>query len=81
MFNIKNNEILLLKEIKKHGKVTRKSQSIYLSRLGFYLAVWKLRDMNLVYPTKNNNAKEWRLTKKGERIVGLITKIEKELEG
>lgn len=68
----------LLLQIDKEGFVTRKTQKVYLSSIGFFLALKWLKEKNLVFcdGVDNNNYKVWKLSKKGREVVGYLKKIE-----
>jgi len=71
-------DLRLLFEIYKKGGVTKKSQSTFLSSMGFYMSIWSLRDKGLIKESgyDNNRQKIWVLTEKGEKFIKLIEKIE-----
>jgi predicted transcriptional regulator len=64
-----------LLDVKKKGFVTKKSQKIF-SGIGYYLAVWKLRDMGFLYNDgiTSGNEKIWKLTEKGKALAELLEK-------
>jgi predicted transcriptional regulator len=68
----------LLMQFDKEGHVTRKSQKVYMSVLGFYLAIKWLKERNLVEcdGVDKENYKTWRLTKKGAELVKLLKRME-----
>ena len=78
IFSLTDGDVRLLKQIWKDGKVSRKTQKIFKSRLGFYISIWQLRDYGLVEEDSigNDMSKFWRLTDKGKELIEHITKIE-----
>jgi predicted transcriptional regulator len=70
--------VSLLMQFDKEGHVTRKSQKVYISVLGFYLAIKWLKERNLVEcdGVDKENYKTWRLTKKGAELVKLLKRME-----
>jgi predicted transcriptional regulator len=68
----------LLMQFDKEGHVTRKSQKVYMSVLGFYLAIKWLKERGLVEcdGVDEENYKTWRLTKKGAELVKLLKRME-----
>lgn len=70
--------VSLIFQISKEGFITRKTQKVYLSSIGFFIAMKQLKDKGLVYcdGIDNNNFKIWKLTKKGEKLVELLKKAE-----
>lgn len=79
---LSDNNLNLLKEMKV-GDITRATQKSYRSRLGYYLAIWSLRDMGLIEENgfDKDRKKFWTLTGDGEEIVDLILKVEDMLRG
>ena len=70
--------VSLLNQMASEGHVTRKSQKVYISILGFYLAIKWLKERNFVEcdGVDEKNYKIWRLTKKGMELVKLLKRIE-----
>ncbi|MEM2506259.1 MAG: hypothetical protein QXF61_04365 [Nitrososphaeria archaeon] len=61
-----------------NGKINSKDQKIFKSRMNFYRAIWKLRDMDLVH-SKNSKAgdlKDWELTLDGIFFARILKKSE-----
>ena len=77
ILKLTNNNVLMLKEMKKKGFVTR-SNKIYKAALGFYINVWFLRDEGLVKEngSDSRNRKRWCLTDKGRKIIDLVERID-----
>jgi hypothetical protein len=76
--------IEFLLQFKKKGSITKKTQTMF-SGLGYYLAIWRLRDDGLILNDgiTNRNEKVWRLTERGRDIIQLLEKrvsVEKEIE-
>jgi hypothetical protein len=69
--------VSLLNQISKEGYVTRKTQKVYISIIGFYLAIKWLKERNLIYcnGVDENEYKIWRLTNKGVMLVKYLNKI------
>jgi hypothetical protein len=69
--------VSLLNQISKEGYVTRKTQKVYISIIGFYLAIKWLKERNLVYcnGVDENEYKIWKLTNKGVMLVKYLNKI------
>jgi predicted transcriptional regulator len=73
--------IELLKQVRLKGFVTAKTQEIYGSGMGFYLAMWFCRDNGLVVEDgQDDDCKKWILTEKGHGVVNLIMKAEEMME-
>jgi predicted transcriptional regulator len=70
--------VSLLMQFDREGHVTRKSQKVYISVIGFYLAIKWLKERDLVEcdGMDKENYKTWRLTKKGAELVKLLKKME-----
>jgi predicted transcriptional regulator len=70
--------VSLLMQFDREGHVTRKSQKVYISVIGFYLAIKWLKERGLVEcdGMDKENYKTWRLTKKGAELVKLLKKME-----
>ncbi|MGB9693663.1 MAG: hypothetical protein ACPLYF_02350 [Fervidobacterium sp.] len=68
----------LLLQIDKDGFVTRKTQKVYLSTIGFFIAMKWLKEKGFIVNngTDKNNYKIWVLTEKGKELVAAIKKIE-----
>lgn len=67
----------LLCQIKEKGYVTTKTQTVYVSTLGFYIAMKWLRDHDLIKcdGMDENNFKKWSLNERGEELVEHLIKI------
>jgi predicted transcriptional regulator len=70
--------VSLLMQFDKEGHVTRKSQKVYISVIGFYLAIKWLKERGLVEcdGVDEENYKTWKLTKKGTELVKLLKRME-----
>ena len=68
----------LLLQIDREKFVTRKTQKVYLSTIGFFIALKYLKEKELVYSdgVDEKNYKIWKLTEKGKELVKLLKKIE-----
>ncbi|MEM1543728.1 MAG: hypothetical protein QW795_03500 [Candidatus Bathyarchaeia archaeon] len=68
----------LLLQIDKDGYITRKTQKVYLSMIGFFIAMKWLKEKELIFNDgfDKNNFKIWKLTKKGKEVVECLKKIE-----
>lgn len=65
-----------LLHINKKGFITRKTQSFYISRIGYYMTIWNLRDLGIIEESGNDNGeKKWILTGKGEEICEHLEKL------
>ena len=69
--------IELLLKMDREGYVTRKSQRIYISTLGYYRILKFLRDYGIIEcnGVDENNLKIWVLTPKGKKLVEHIKAI------
>jgi hypothetical protein len=75
----------LLEEIKDKGHVTRETQTVYKSSIGFFLAMKWLKEHNLIVcdGVDEKNYKIWALNLNGKKVVrflGYIREILKEEE-
>lgn len=68
----------LLIQIDRENFITRKTQKVYLSSIGFFIAMKWLKEKDFIYcdGTDSKNFKVWKLTPKGKALVSLIKKIE-----
>lgn len=62
--------------------ITKNSQKIYISSLGYYRAISTLKKFGLIecVGVDKNNRKIWKLTEKGKKFVSLIKEIKKLLK-
>lgn len=69
----------LVVKLHEKGQITRKSQKIYISILGFYKALKFLRDHGLIRcdGVTEKNMKIWVLTEKGKKLANHILEIRK----
>jgi len=71
----------LLRQMREHGFVTRRTQKLY-SSLQFYLIIWDLRNKGVVTETGfYNGNKKWSLTEKGEKFLEMIECLKRIVEG
>jgi len=72
----KKEQELLVSMLEK--PITFKTQNIFKNRCSFYRAIWKLRDMELVYPRQievnGRKVKEWRLRLDGVFLARILKK-------
>lgn len=68
----------LLLQIDRDGFITRKTQKIYLSSIGFFIAMKWLKEKGLVFcdGVDEKNCKIWKLSEKGKELVKCIKKME-----
>jgi predicted transcriptional regulator len=74
-----NTNLDLLLEINRKKQITKKSQETYKSSIGYYFAIWSLRDMHLIQENGhagNKNEKIWSLTPNGELLIKHMNNIE-----
>jgi len=69
--------VRLMIEMYEKGYITRKTQTVYSSILGYYIALRFLRKHGLIECDKveNNMMKRWKLTDKGRKLVEHIIAI------
>ena len=67
----------LLEEIDKKRSLTRETQTIYRSEIGFFLAMKWLKEHNLITcdGVDEKNYKIWVLNKNGRKLVKLVKMI------
>lgn len=75
------NLVSLLKMMDKNGFITRRSQGLYKSTLGYYLVIRYLKERELIsYNGLNNrNMKKWSLTNKGKYVLRRVEEIEEQI--
>jgi molybdenum-dependent DNA-binding transcriptional regulator ModE len=67
----------MLKQIKTNGYITFRKQSMYLTRLSYYIMMNYLSGLKLVRKEiGNNNEFKWFLTPKGEKTLKLLEQLE-----
>jgi len=73
------NNIQLLKLFDEREFITRKTQKVYNSRLGYYINIWFFRDEGWIIcnGTTSTKEKKWELTNKGKKLVYLLKEIDK----
>jgi len=71
--------VRLLLQMYKQGQITRKTQNVYISTLGFYAALKFLKNNGMVEcaGVDNKNMKIWKLTDKGVKLVEHLIEIRK----
>jgi len=71
--------VRLMIEMYTKGYVTRKTQTVYSSILGYYIALRFLRKHGLIEcdGVEKNMMKRWKLTPKGRELVEHILEIRK----
>jgi len=71
--------VKLLLEIYRNKQINRKSQKVYKSNIGYYLAIRFLKKNGLIKcnGVDNNNMKVWILTPKGFEVANHIIEIRK----
>ena len=71
--------IRLLLEMYKNNYVTRKTQTVYSSILGYYIAIKFLKRHGLIEcdGIEKNMMKRWKLTNKGRKLVEHLIEIRK----
>ena len=67
----------MLKQIKANGYITFRNQTMYLTRLSYYIMMNYLSGLKLVKKEiGNNNEFKWFLTPKGEKTLKLLEQLE-----
>ena len=67
----------MLKQIKANGYITFNNQTMYLTRLSYYIMMNYLSSLKLVKKeVGNNNEFKWFLTPKGEKTLKLLEQLE-----
>jgi len=67
----------MLKQIKQNGYITFKKQTLYLTRLSYYIMMNYLSSLSLVRKeVGKNNEFKWFLTPKGEKVLKLLEELE-----
>jgi predicted transcriptional regulator len=67
----------MLKQIKANGYITFHKQSMYVTRLSYYIMMNYLASMKLIRKeVGNNNEFKWFLTPKGEKVLKLLEQLE-----
>ncbi|MCW1312922.1 MAG: hypothetical protein OH338_05865 [Candidatus Parvarchaeota archaeon] len=72
----------LIVEMYQKKALDANTQTIF-SKWSFYIAVSELRKFNLIEPNgsfKGGEVKEWRLTKKGEKVAKLLIQLSNALK-
>jgi hypothetical protein len=75
-FLLKFEQLLLIRMLDL--PINFRTQKIYKNRVNFYKAIWKLRDMKLVFnrdiKINGMKAKEWKLTLDGIIVARILAK-------
>ena len=73
-----NKNLIELLKLMKNQRVSRKSQKIYKSSLGYFLAMRYLRERGLVKEDGiEDREKYWTLSEKGKKLLKHVEEIEK----
>jgi len=73
-----NKNLIDLLKLMKQRRISRKSQKIYKSTLGYFIAMRYLREKGLVQEDGiEDREKYWTLSEKGKKLVKLIEEVEK----
>lgn len=77
MIKINNTIVKIMKHLEEYGVLSKKNKPSELSGLTFYLAVWYLRDKQIIKCNGfDERSKIWTLTEKGKRFLNIIKQLE-----
>lgn len=71
------NIVDLMMQIEKDGYATRKTQRVYTSQIGFFIAMKWLRDHDLIQcdGKTDGNFKIWSLNDKGKEVIKHLKRV------